>query len=318
MKQILTTLILLASMLIQAPKASELDQELAPPLVIQNHIEDVLKVVDQQYVYPATAKLMRSFVNNEVTLGNYRDIKSPRALVEKLQSDLREASRDTHMSLHLAEDRSDRKTQVLSPSKLDQEFEVGVVSSISNTNTIGYLRFNKFGGDKQTRERIAGAMKELQTTDSLIIDLRKNGGGDPDLVVFLSSYFLHENTHLWSIVGRDGTSLTEAKSIAQNINYDGELCILISNYTGSAAEAFAYTLSNLSRASTIGQTTGGAAHLVEMARANDVIDVRISTARVYSEITKSNWEGGGVIPDIEVETSQAKSAAVNYLSNKNR
>lgn len=317
MKTILPTLILLTCIFIPPSFGIDMDQSLISPETVQRHIEDVLGVVDDYYVYPETAQTMRQFVEKEVSLGSYLNIGSLRALIDKLQSDLRAASIDSHISLHLAEGRIDRESHILPATKLDQEFEVGIVSEKTDVNKIGYLRFNKFGGDMKTKERIVAAMKELEGTDSLIIDLRDNGGGDPNLAAFLSSYFLQKNTHLWSIVDRDGNTVFEANSVDHDIKYQGDLCILTSNYTGSSAEAFAYTLKNLSRACTIGQASGGAAHLVQMERVNDDIDIRISVARAYNPITKSNWEGVGVIPTIKVEASQAKSAAVEYFRNKN-
>jgi hypothetical protein len=55
-----------------------------------------------------------------------------------------------------------------------------------------------------------------------------------------------------------------------------------------------------------------------MKRVNDEIDIRIPIARAYNSITKSNWEGVGVIPTIEVEASQAKLVAIEYFKNKDR
>lgn len=82
--------------------------------------------------------------------------------------------------------------------------------------------------------------------------------------------------------------------------FAGKLCILTSIKTYSAAEAFAYTLKHSARAVIIGEATGGGAHLVNMLDVNDQIAVRMPVARAYSPITKANWEGSGVIPDISV------------------
>lgn len=284
----------------------------------ERHIEEVLITVDEKYVYPDTAKVMRELVNKEVSVGNYRNIRSQKELIEKLQSDLRAASKDNHISLHLAKGRMDRKTHILPTSKPVNEFDVGLISGKTDQNKIGYLRFDKFSGDTKSKDRIANAMKELEGASSLIIDLRENGGGDPNLVAFLSSYFLEKNTHLWSILDSSGSTTFEANSVNHDIKYQGDLCILTSKKTYSAPEAFAYTLKHLGRACIIGEATGGGAHLVQMERVNGDIDIRIPVARAYNPITKSNWEGVGVIPTIEVEASQAKLVAIEYFKNKDR
>jgi C-terminal processing protease CtpA/Prc len=282
----------------------------------ERHIEEVLITVDEKYVYPDTGKVMRELVNREVSVGNYRNIRSQKELIEKLQSDLRAASKDNHISLHLAKGRMDRKTHILPTSKPVNEFDVSLISGKTDQNKIGYLRFDKFSGDTKSKDRIANAMKELEGTGSLIIDLRENGGGNPYLVAFLSSYFLEKNTHLWSVLDRSGDTIFEVNSVDHDNKYQGDLCILTSKNTYSAPEAFAYTLKHLGRACIIGEATRGGAHLVQMKRVNDEIDIRIPIARAYNSITKSNWEGVGVIPTIEVEASQAKLVAVEYFKNK--
>ncbi len=300
---------------IPAPALSHDDIGMSP-LEVRQDIEDVLMILDKHYVYPETAKAMRKFVNAKALGGDYADIQSRRELIEKLQTDLRSSSKDSHISLHLASDRQDRNNHRLPKTMVENEVHVDILARESDKPKIGYLRFNKFSGDAKTKRRIIEAMNRLNVTDSLIIDLRNNPGGDPNLSAFLSSYFLRENTHLWSIVDRNGDTLFRTDSADVGQYYSGELCILISDKTGSAAESFAYTLKHLKRATIIGQTSGGAAHLVQMERVNEQIDIRIPTARAYNPITKTNWEGVGVIPTMSVDASVAQQVAIQYLLKK--
>jgi hypothetical protein len=39
---------------------------------------------------------------------------------------------------------------------------------------------------------------------ALVFDLRQNGGGDPEMIRFLTSWLFDERTHLNDMVGRDG------------------------------------------------------------------------------------------------------------------
>lgn len=316
MKTPLLAFIIFALVSTLPAQANELDSNTVSPNDVKVYIGEVLNVVDKNYVYPEIAKSMRKYVNDKISAGHYLNVNSQQELIEKLQSDLREASKDNHLSLHLAQGRIDRKTHILPATKTDQEFEVDFLSENADRKEIGYIRFNKFSGDEKTKERLEAAMKLLVSTDSLIIDLRENGGGSPYLAVFLSSYFLEKDTHLWSILDQKGDPIFIANSVDQDIKYKGDLCILTSEKTYSAAEAFAYTLKHLNRACIIGRATGGGAHLVQMEQVNNQIDIRISVARAYNPITKTNWEGVGVIPTINVDVSQAKAAALNYFRNK--
>ncbi len=230
-----------------------------------------------------------------------------------MQADLVEASGDGHISLHLAKGKLDDASHILPTTNSDAGIYHELLSEQDNEHQIGYLRVDTFSGGMKIKEQIGTAMLALSTSDSLVIDLRQNGGGDPDLVVFLASYFLAKNTPLWSLLDRNGETVFKAKSIDSEYTYHKPLCILTSVETYSAAEAFAYTLKHLDRACIAGEASGGGGHLVHMERVNDEVDIRIPVLRAYNSVTESNWQGGGVIPTINAEVSHAKLAAIQYL-----
>ena len=59
----------------------------------------------------------------------------------------------------------------------------------------------------------------------------------------------------------------------------------------------------------IGETTGGGAHLVEPKPIDDHFSVIVSTGRHISPITKGNWEGTGIEPDVKVAAAEALNVA---------
>ena len=86
---------------------------------------------------------------------------------------------------------------------------------------------------------------------------------------------------------------------------DVDVYLLISQNTFSAAEDFSYSLQNLKRVTIIGETTGGGAHPVEDVEASDHIIISIPEGRSISTITKTDWEGTGVKPDVQVPAKDA-------------
>ncbi|MEO8649791.1 MAG: S41 family peptidase, partial [Acidobacteriota bacterium] len=70
-----------------------------------------------------------------------------------------------------------------------------------------------------------------------------------------------------------------------------------------------YNLKNLKRATIIGETTGGGAHPGSVIRIGDHFGVFIPSGRAINPITKTNWEGTGVEPDIKVPKEQALTTA---------
>jgi C-terminal processing protease CtpA/Prc len=80
---------------------------------------------------------------------------------------------------------------------------------------------------------------------------------------------------------------------------------LTSGETFSAAEAFAYDLSNRGRAVLVGEATRGGAHFVEEFRIHDHFSAWVPIGRAVSPVTGANWEGTGIKPDIEASAAEA-------------
>lgn len=278
------------------------------------HIESVLNVLDKNYVYPDTAALMREAVAAKRKANKYSNIESLEDLLKQLQSDLRETSNDGHLSLHLVENQDTPLSQVI-PSSVDNRRVITSLETVGQSaKKIGFMRFNKFSGSEQLKLDVIESMAELSIADCIVIDLRENRGGSPQLAAFLISYFVDPDIPLWSVLDRDENTIMQARSAKElapsATQFTGALYILTSQKTYSAAEAFTYALKHLDRATVVGENTGGGAHLVEMMRVSDEINIRIPTARAHNPITQSNWERVGVAPDIEVNYRNAKTAAM--------
>ena len=90
---------------------------------------------------------------------------------------------------------------------------------------------------------------------------------------------------------------------------DKPVFVLTSKRTFSGAEEFAYNLKNLKRATIIGETTGGGAHPVSGHRIDDHFIIGVPFARAINPISKTNWEGTGVEPDVKAPASEALDVA---------
>ena len=90
---------------------------------------------------------------------------------------------------------------------------------------------------------------------------------------------------------------------------DKPVYVLTSHDTFSAAEEFTYNLKNLKRATIVGETTGGGAHPGGPRRINRHFAVWVPAGRAINPITKTNWEGTGIEPDVKVEGRLALKTA---------
>ena len=178
---------------------------------------------------------------------------------------------------------------------------------------IGYLKFRSFSYDINAYKVAIGAMNFLSNVDALIIDLRKNGGGSPEMVQFLCSYFLdNPRKHLNSFYYKEKDKTTQYWTYTylpgERLNKI-DLYLLTSKNTFSAAEEFSYNLKSMKRATVIGEATGGGAHDNKYVVLNDNFMMSLPFARAINPVTKANWEGVGVEPDIRVSSDKALETA---------
>src|SRR5207253_6787361 len=88
-----------------------------------------------------------------------------------------------------------------------------------------------------------------------------------------------------------------------------DVYVLTSNRTFSAAEGFTYDIQTHKRGMVVGETTGGGANPGRGVPLGDQFSAFIPFGSAYSAITKTNWEGVGVKPDVTVSSDDALKAA---------
>jgi hypothetical protein len=177
---------------------------------------------------------------------------------------------------------------------------------------VGYLDLRFFDDVAHAAETAIAAMNLLANADAVIVDLRQNGGGEPNMVQLLVSYFLKGGVHYNSLCWRKGDRLDQLWTLPHVQGrrlLDTPLFVLTSARTGSAAEGFGYALQAQGRATLVGQPTAGAAHPGEGFPIGRGFSVFISTGKAVNPVTGTSWEGTGVKPDVEVPTPHALAVA---------
>jgi C-terminal processing protease CtpA/Prc len=178
---------------------------------------------------------------------------------------------------------------------------------------IGYLKFNMFANPEICGPTASAAMNLLGSVDALIIDLRENGGGDPKMVAYICSYLFDERTHLNDLYHRKENRTEEFWTTpdvpGKRLGSKPPVFVLTSRRTFSGGEEFTYNLKNLKRATIVGETTGGGAHPVSGHRIDDHFTIGVPFARAINPISKTNWEGVGVEPDVKVAAADALETA---------
>jgi len=280
-------------------------------------IDGILKRINDSYVFPEVAKKMEQSIRERVEKKEYDQITSAKQFATKLTDDLQAVSHDKHLRVRYSNQAIPERGPQREPTAEEREQRRRDLTWMNHgfgkverlPGNIGYLEFFNFMDEELGADTVAAAMNFINGTDALIIDMRKNGGGNPAMVALVCSYlFSPEPVHLNDLYWREGNRTEQfwtRKEVPGKRYLDKDVYVLTSKRTFSGAEEFTYNLKNLKRATIIGETTGGGAHPGGGFRINEHFGMFVPTGRAISPITKTNWEGTGVTPDISVPADQA-------------
>jgi hypothetical protein len=281
-------------------------------------IDGAVASLNEFYVFPEVAKKMEEALRARQKKGEYDAVEDAEALAELLTEHLQQVSHDKHLRVNfspavLPKDFGARDPDADARMRTQMERDNCLFQKAERlSSNIGYLKFNAFLPPEVCGPTAIAAMNFLGNVDAIIFDLRDNGGGDPRMVALISTYLFDKPTHLNDLYNRKEDASTQFWTLpyVPGKRLAGKpVFVLTSKYTFSGAEEFAYNLKNLKRATIIGETTGGGAHPVSGHRIDDHFMIGVPNARAVNPISKTNWEGTGVEPDIKVPADQALDVA---------
>lgn len=278
------------------------------------------------YVDALLAKQMQDALESHQKAGDYDSIVDGDAFAERLTKDLRAVSHDKHLGLSFSpfkmpESKGPTPEDIAGMRKRLQQDNCAFEKVEVLPGNIGYVKFNGFAPAAICAPTAVAAMDFVAHTDAVIFDLRDNGGGDPAMVTFIASYLFDAPTHLNDLYNRKEDSTHQFWTLAY---LPGERMpkqpafVLTSKRTFSGAEEFAYDLKNQKRATIVGETTGGGAHPVGGHPVADYFTVGVPFAKAINPVSKTNWEGTGVEPDVKVPAADALTTAEKLATEKIR
>lgn len=184
-----------------------------------------------------------------------------------------------------------------------------VAGNIAVVNMGYFAHFE--GGEGPAKDAADAVMALTANADAVVFDLRDNGGGSPAMVGYLVGHFVPEGADVYNTFRSRGPDRYERPPAPPKTGrrLDQPVYVLVSGRTASAAESFSYTLQSAKRATIVGEASAGGANPGGMAPVGDGFAVFVSGGSPVNPITKKNWEGSGVVPDVAVPVGQALAKA---------
>ena len=276
------------------------------------------------YVFPEKVAAIVARLNESLQAGEY-DLDEPGAFAGRVTQDLRDASGDGHaymlydpaqyaaaIASKTNAPAGDRGDLAAYEQRIASRDHHGLTELRRLPGNIRYLRITGFEWvADETGAAYDDGMRFLKGGDAVIVDLRGNGGGSHAAVRYLVSHFLDGDTLEMTFL--EGSRTPEQSRTLEYLpagRLKGKpLYVLIDNYVGSAAEAFAYDVQQFHLGELVGATTAGAANNNKFVPVAPGFMLSVPVGRPVHPVSNANWEGVGVAPTIATNSEQALDVA---------
>lgn len=205
------------------------------------------------------------------------------------------------------------------------------VASARLEGNIGYLVIASWGSKyAQDMEAALEALRELNDTSGLVIDVRMNAGGDEGLAQRVAGCFVSEPVvyaqHVWRWADSpDGTGFTEPQDrvlqpTADGPHYDRPVVVLMGRHVMSSCEAFLLMMKQVPQCKLFGERSYGASGNPRPHGLPNGVVVYLPAWKSLTP-TGESFEGRGLEPDVIVvskpgdfaEGDPVLSRAVDWL-----
>jgi hypothetical protein len=296
----------------------------APPITIDSNVRHdvVAKLSDalrNNYVFPDVAQKAAEKITTSLAAGEYDKLSDPSAFSARLSADVAAIAHDKHLRINSMGARPSGPA----PAGGMPRSDAGVVRADKLAGGVGYIEVIGFPPLPAFKPTVDKAMLALKGSRALIIDDRRNGGGSPDGVDYLVSFLVPPNRpmEINDIVAREPKTNNFKRerhsSQPTPVSFANiPIYVLTSKNTFSGGEEFAYDVQTHKLGKIVGEVTGGGANPTGPVDLGHGLMASIPFGRAENPITKTNWEGRGVQPDVSVPAQDALKVAMQKLGRK--
>jgi carboxyl-terminal processing protease len=171
---------------------------------------------------------------------------------------------------------------------------------------MGYIRFDGF--QPPIVKQFKKALERFRNSPGIVIDLRRNGGGDLSVLLPIAGYFFDKKTLFIKDSTRSGKPLSEFAGIFRlplelyvgksgDQIYSGPVAILVDSRSASSSEVFAAGMQDTRRAKIVGSPTCGCVLGIAKPRVMKDGSVLEMSEVLWFSPKGRKLEGTGVVPD---------------------
>lgn len=279
-----------------------------------------------KYIYADAGEKMAAAIREHLRSGDYDKVETRAEFAQLLTAHLQAVVPDKHLRISYIEEGAMPDRPRLSIKRgipADMRKRLSDVGQYWNyafekverlPGNVMYVKFDSFMAAEVAKPAASAAMNFAASGNALIIDLRENGGGDPRMVAHVASYLLGDKkVHLSDMYFRadkeTNTFFSNPAAPGPHFGPDKPVYVLTSGQTFSVAEDFTYTLQAMKRVTVVGETSKGGAHPIASYRIDPYMIAIVPVGRSINPITKDNWEGTGVKPDVAIAADKALAKA---------
>lgn len=280
-------------------------------------IAEVRAIIAREYVLPERRAALDAVLAKGLTAGRY-DTTNPGLFAEQVNADLARIGMDKHLNFRYDPASVAMKTAQTAglrpdPAAYEQDTRNrnhGIRQLRVLPGNVRYLDLAGFSwiGD-ETIAALDSAMAFLNGGDAVIIDLRRNGGGNGMAVNHLISHFVKPDTPLISFRKGDETMAMPPSRKGLITMVGKPLYVLASGGSASAAEEFVGHVAGYRLGEVVGEATAGAAFMNAIFPIAGQFEISVSIARPILAATGKDWERTGIAPTIPAPSETALDVA---------
>lgn len=189
-----------------------------------------------------------------------------------------------------------------------EKIVINPIKSKMLENNIGYIKVSSF--DEGTGSSFVEKYRELenQGIQSLVIDLRNNGGGIVDEAITMLNEIVEKDKPL--LITTDKNGKEEITYASKDPTIKVPIVVLVNGNTASSSEIFSGALKDLGKAKIVGNKTYGKGVIQEFLSLSDGSGVKITTEE-YCTPNRNKINKVGIEPDVTVDLPSTVTNTTN-------